>query len=110
LGIITNRGDSIQYAHTDSGHTDLLFRITPIKLIDSNECDKEQYLDMLLDSSVSNGGMEFIKEKKTLRQQRQSCKMMLPYILWKALSEQILKLEIYQIEELKTSYYSKNYR
>ena len=32
-GVIANRGDSIQYVHTDSNHTDPLYRITPAKLL-----------------------------------------------------------------------------
>jgi hypothetical protein len=50
-GVITSRGDSIQYIHTDSNHTDPLQRITPTKLISSKEYDKEKYLEMLLDSA-----------------------------------------------------------
>lgn len=50
-GVITNRGDSIQYVHTDANHTDPLFRITPAKLISTQNYDREKYLDMLLDSS-----------------------------------------------------------
>jgi DNA polymerase elongation subunit (family B) len=52
-GVIANRGDSIQYVHTDSNHTDPLYRITPAKLISSKEYDKEKYLEMLLDSAES---------------------------------------------------------
>lgn len=44
-------GDSIQYVHTDSNHTDPLYRITPAKLILSESYDKEKYLEMLLDSA-----------------------------------------------------------
>lgn len=50
-GVIANRGDSIQYVHTDSNHTDPLQRITPAKLISSESYDKEKYLDMILDST-----------------------------------------------------------
>jgi DNA polymerase elongation subunit (family B) len=50
-GVITNRGDNIQYIHTDSNHTDPLFRITPAKLISANNYDREKYLEMLLDSA-----------------------------------------------------------
>ena len=50
-GVIANRGDSIQYVHTDSSHTDPLYRITPAKLISSKEYDREKYLDLLLDSA-----------------------------------------------------------
>jgi DNA polymerase family B len=50
-GVITNLGDNIQYVHTDSNHTDPLYRITPAKLISSKEYDKEKYLEMLLDSA-----------------------------------------------------------
>ena len=50
-GDIANRGDTIQYVHTDSSHTDPLQRITPASLISSNEYDKEKYLEMLLDSA-----------------------------------------------------------
>ena len=50
-GVITNRGDSIQYVHTDANHTDPLFRITPAKLISTQNYDREKYLDMLLDSA-----------------------------------------------------------
>lgn len=50
-GVITNRGDSIQYVHTASNHTDPLQRITPAKLISSENYDKEKYLEMLLDSA-----------------------------------------------------------
>lgn len=32
-------------------HTDLLHRITPAKLISSNEYDREKYLEVLLDSA-----------------------------------------------------------
>ena len=44
-GVITNRGDSIQYVHTDSNHTDPLQRITPATLISSENYDKEKYLE-----------------------------------------------------------------
>jgi DNA polymerase elongation subunit (family B) len=50
-GVIANRGDIIQYVHTDSKHTDPLYRITPAKLIASDKYDKEKYLEMLLDSA-----------------------------------------------------------
>jgi DNA polymerase elongation subunit (family B) len=50
-GVITNRGDTIQYVHSNSYHTDLLHRITPAKLISSNEYDREKYLEVLLDSA-----------------------------------------------------------
>jgi DNA polymerase elongation subunit (family B) len=50
-GIIAGRGDNIQYVHTDSNHTDPLHRITPAKLISSEEYDREKYLEMLLDSA-----------------------------------------------------------
>ena len=52
-GVVADRGDRIQYVHTDSDHTDPLFRITPAKLISSKEYDKEKYLEMLLDSAES---------------------------------------------------------
>lgn len=52
-GVIANRGDSIQYIHTDSNHTDPLHRITPAKLISSKDYDREKYLEMLLDSAES---------------------------------------------------------
>jgi hypothetical protein len=50
-GVITNRGDNIQYVHTDSNHADPLHRITPAKLISSQEYDKEKYLEMLLEAA-----------------------------------------------------------
>jgi DNA polymerase elongation subunit (family B) len=50
-GVITTRGDSIQYVHTDSNHADPLQRITPFRLISSENYDKEKYLEMLLDSA-----------------------------------------------------------
>jgi len=50
-GATANRGDIIQYIHTDSSHTDPLQRITPANLISSKEYDKEKYLEMLLDSA-----------------------------------------------------------
>ena len=50
-GVITNRGDTIQYVHTDSNHTDPLQRITPAKLVSSESYDKEKYLEMLLESA-----------------------------------------------------------
>jgi DNA polymerase elongation subunit (family B) len=51
-GVITNRGDNIQYIHTDSAHTDPLYRITPAKLISSSvNYDREKYLEILLDSA-----------------------------------------------------------
>jgi DNA polymerase elongation subunit (family B) len=40
-GAITNRGDSIQYVHTDSNHADPLQRITPVKLISAENYDRE---------------------------------------------------------------------
>ena len=52
-GVIANRGDSIQYVHTDSNHTDPLYRITPAELVSSKEYDKEKYLELLLDSAES---------------------------------------------------------
>jgi DNA polymerase elongation subunit (family B) len=50
-GVIANRGDNIQYIHTNSNHTDPLHRITPAKLITTQEYDREKYLEMLLDSA-----------------------------------------------------------
>ena len=50
-GVITNRGDTIQYVHTDSNHANPLYRITPAKFISSENYDKEKYLEMLLDSA-----------------------------------------------------------
>ena len=50
-GATANRGDTIQYVHTDSSHTDPLQRITPANLISSKEYDKEKYLEILLDSA-----------------------------------------------------------
>ena len=50
-GLITNRGDNIQYVHSDSNHADPLQRITPAKLISSEEYDKEKYLEILFDSA-----------------------------------------------------------
>ena len=50
-GVIADRGDIIQYVYTDSNHADPLQRITPAKLISSEESDKEKYLEMLLDSA-----------------------------------------------------------
>ena len=50
-GVITNRGDSIQYVHTDSDHTDPLQRITPAKFISSESYDKAKYLEMIFDSA-----------------------------------------------------------
>ena len=47
----SSRGDNIQYVHTDSNHTDPLHRITPARLITTQEYDKEKYLDILLDSA-----------------------------------------------------------
>src|ERR671918_748922 len=52
-GVITVRGDNIQYVHTDSNHTDPLQRITPARLISGKEYDKEKYLEMLLDAAES---------------------------------------------------------
>jgi DNA polymerase elongation subunit (family B) len=50
-GANANRGDTIQYVHTDSSHTDPLQRITPANLVSSKEYDKEKYVEMLLDSA-----------------------------------------------------------
>jgi DNA polymerase elongation subunit (family B) len=50
-GVIANRGDNIQYVHTDSKHTDPLYRITPVKLISTQKYDREKYLEILLDSA-----------------------------------------------------------
>jgi DNA polymerase elongation subunit (family B) len=50
-GVITSRGDNIQYVHTDASHADPLYRITPARLISSKNYDKERYLEMLLDSA-----------------------------------------------------------
>jgi len=50
-GVIASRGDNIQYVYTDSNHTDPLQRITPARLISSENYDKEKYLEMLLDSA-----------------------------------------------------------
>ena len=52
-GVKANRGDNIQYVHTDSSHTDPLYRITPAKLISSKDYDREKYLEILLDSAES---------------------------------------------------------
>ncbi|HYZ58668.1 MAG TPA: DNA polymerase domain-containing protein [Nitrososphaeraceae archaeon] len=52
-GVIANRGDNIQYVHTDSSHTDPLYRITPVKLINAQKYDREKYLELLLDAAES---------------------------------------------------------
>ena len=49
--MIASRGDNIQYVHTDSNHTDPLYRITPARLISSKNYDKEKYLEIFLDSA-----------------------------------------------------------
>src|ERR671918_656761 len=43
-GVIASRGDNIQYVHTDSKHTDPLYRITPAKLISTQNYDMEKYM------------------------------------------------------------------
>jgi DNA polymerase elongation subunit (family B) len=50
-GEIANRGDTIQYVYTDSNHADPFQRITPARLICSENYDKEKYLEMLLDAA-----------------------------------------------------------
>jgi hypothetical protein len=50
-GVVANRGDNIQYVHTDSNHTNPLYRVTPAKLMTSKVYDKEKYLEMLLDAA-----------------------------------------------------------
>ena len=50
-GVVTKRGDSIQYVYTDSSHTDPLYRITPAKLITNQNYDREKYLELLLDAA-----------------------------------------------------------
>jgi hypothetical protein len=50
-GVITNRGDNIQYVYTNSNHSDPLNRIVPVKLISSESYDREKYIEMLLDSA-----------------------------------------------------------
>jgi len=50
-GATANRGDTIQYVHTDSSHTDPLQRITPASLISSKEYDTEKYVELLLYSA-----------------------------------------------------------
>jgi DNA polymerase elongation subunit (family B) len=50
-GVITDRGDNIQYVYTDSNHTNLLQKITPARLISGKEYDKERYLEMLFDAA-----------------------------------------------------------
>ena len=48
-GVIASRGDNIQHVLTDSNRADPLQRITPTRLISSENYDKEKYLEMLLD-------------------------------------------------------------
>src|SRR5919106_3611300 len=50
-GVIANRGDNIQYVHTDSSHMDPLQSVVPAKLISFENYDREKYLDMILDSA-----------------------------------------------------------
>jgi DNA polymerase elongation subunit (family B) len=50
-GVIASRGDNIQYVHTDSNHTDPLHRITPAKLLSTQNYDREKYLEMLLNAA-----------------------------------------------------------
>lgn len=95
-GVITNRGDNIQYVHTDSSHIDPLHRITPAKLISTYNYDRSRYaltclwilqeqycryLDLIgrcLDSTkrkAAIGGMSFTSSViEILRQQEQSCR------------------------------------
>jgi DNA polymerase elongation subunit (family B) len=94
-GVSANCGDNIQYVHTDSSHSDPLYRITPAKLISTQNYDKEKYLEMLLillkqyyqyldliDHYLDlikrkniNGGMKFITNvRKMLSRQKQRCK------------------------------------
>lgn len=50
-GVIASRGDNIQYIYTDANHADPLHRITPARIISSENYDKEKYLEILLDSA-----------------------------------------------------------
>jgi DNA polymerase elongation subunit (family B) len=50
-GVITGRGENIEYVYTDSNHADPLQQITSAKLISSKEYDREKYLDILLASA-----------------------------------------------------------
>jgi DNA polymerase elongation subunit (family B) len=50
-GLITGKGDDIEYVYTDSNHTDPLQRVVPAKLISEENYDREKYLQMLLDSA-----------------------------------------------------------
>jgi DNA polymerase elongation subunit (family B) len=50
-GVITGRGENINYVYTDSNHADPLQRITPAVLMSAENYDKEKYLDMLFDSA-----------------------------------------------------------
>lgn len=50
-GVITNRGDSIDYVYTDSNHSDPLQRIVPAKLLSFESYDRKKYLEMMLDSA-----------------------------------------------------------
>ena len=50
-GVITGRGDNIQHVYTDSNHSDPLQRVVLSKLISSESYDREEYLDMILDSA-----------------------------------------------------------
>jgi len=52
-GVITGRGDNIQYVYIDSDHADTLQRIVPAKLLSSEDYDREKYLEMLFDSAES---------------------------------------------------------
>ena len=52
-GEITGRGENIKYVYTDSDHGDPLQRITPAKLLSSEDYDREKYLEMLFDSAES---------------------------------------------------------
>ena len=52
-GVTAARGDNIQYVHTDSNHADPLHRVTPAKLISTQNYDRQRYLEMLLDSAES---------------------------------------------------------
>ena len=59
------RGDNIQYVHTDSNHTDPLYRITPAKLIETQNYDREHHMLTIACRDVGqNSSMDMIKRAR----------------------------------------------
>ena len=91
--MIANRGDTIKYVHTDSNHTDPLYRITPAKLISSKEQidSLPKHAQLIYKKTHANALEQYQNPEKRRGGKRQSAEEVTHKAAWAAVKRDYTK-------------------